>query len=453
MVHYLLAFHSSCSLEPRNRNAFRHRLSLRYEEKLPGVDIFVCTADPTIEPPIMVINTVLSVMAFNYPSENLSVYLSDDGGSELTFYALIEASHFAKFWIPFCKKIKVESRSPMACLSNPPTAALNSQEWSHIKLFQFTVSRYYTRKWSNELKLQPSWEGFLKKCRLSTKDFQNGLPLLLSDHQTILQILIDSRDPHAVDIEGCKLPTLVYLAREKNQQHHHNFKAGALNALIRVSSEISNGQIILTVDCDMYSNDSESIRDALCFFMDEEKGHEIAYVQYPQMFRNISTHDIYSNSLCVIYNVELRGMDGSGGPLYIGTGCFHRRETLMGRKYSKGNPLRIDTSVRKLCEGSVEELENKSKALASCTYEENTEWGNEMGLKYNCAVEDVLTGLSIKCRGWKSVYLNPERPGFLGVAPSTLGEALIQHERWAEGHLQILLSKYNTFLYGHRKIS
>lgn len=134
MVHYLLAFHSSCSLEPRNRNAFRHRLSLRYEEKLPGVDIFVCTADPTIEPPIMVINTVLSVMAFNYPSENLSVYLSDDGGSELTFYALIEASHFAKFWIPFCKKIKVESRSPMACLSNPPTAALNSQEWSHIKI-------------------------------------------------------------------------------------------------------------------------------------------------------------------------------------------------------------------------------------------------------------------------------------------------------------------------------
>lgn len=109
-----------------------------------------------------------------------------------------------------------------------------------------------------------------------------------------------------MDIEGCKLPTLVYLAREKNQQHHHNFKAGALNALIRVSSEISNGQIILTVDCDMYSNDSESIRDALCFFMDEEKGHEIAYVQYPQMFRNISTHDIYSNSLCVIYNVRYR---------------------------------------------------------------------------------------------------------------------------------------------------
>ncbi|MCL7034145.1 hypothetical protein MKW94_000957 [Papaver nudicaule] len=405
------------------RQTFKHRLSVRYEEKLPGVDVFVCTADPTIEPPIMVANTVLLVMAYNYPPEKLSVYLSDDGGSELTT------------GFPFCKKFKVEPRSPSACLSNLPTASLDSQEWSNIKiLYEEMEKRIETATKLGRIPedMQAKHKGFSEWASVASQ----------RDHQTILQILIDSRDPHAVDIEGCKLPMLVYLAREKNQQHHHNFKAGAMNALIRVSSEISNGQIILNVDCDMYSNDSDSIRDALCVFMDEEKGHEIAYVQYPQMFHNIRTHDIYSNSLCVIFNA-----------LYIGTGCFHRRETLLGRKYSKENPLKIDTSARKLCKGSVEELEDKSKALASCTYQENTEWGNEMGLKYNCAVEDVLTGLSIKCRGWKSVYLNPQRPGFLGVSPITLGESLIQHKRWAEGHFQILLSKYNTFLYGHRKIS
>lgn len=81
---------------------------------LPEVDIFVCTADPEIEPPMMVINTVLSVMAFDYPSEKLSVYLSDDGGSEITFYALLEAATFAKHWLPFCKRFKVEPRSPAA---------------------------------------------------------------------------------------------------------------------------------------------------------------------------------------------------------------------------------------------------------------------------------------------------------------------------------------------------
>jgi cellulose synthase/poly-beta-1,6-N-acetylglucosamine synthase-like glycosyltransferase len=86
----------------------------RYGRDMPGVDIFVCTADPVLEPPLMVINTVLSVMAYDYPSEKLSVYLSDDGGSDLTYYALLEASQFAKHWLPYCKKFRVEPRSPAA---------------------------------------------------------------------------------------------------------------------------------------------------------------------------------------------------------------------------------------------------------------------------------------------------------------------------------------------------
>ena len=69
-----------------------------------------------------------------------------------------------------------------------------------------------------------------------------------------------------------------------------------------MSSRISNSPIILNVDCDMYSNNSHSVRDALCFFMDEEKGHEIGYIQYPQAFENITKNDIYCNSL----NIEMK---------------------------------------------------------------------------------------------------------------------------------------------------
>lgn len=47
-----------------------------------------------------------------------------------------------------------------------------------------------------------------------------------------MQILINGRDSQAVDVEGQSLPTLVYLAREKRPQFHHNFKAGAMNALV-----------------------------------------------------------------------------------------------------------------------------------------------------------------------------------------------------------------------------
>lgn len=74
---------------------------------------------------------------------------------------------------------------------------------------------------------------------------------------------------------------------------------------IRVSSAITGGEIILTVDCDMYSNNSDSIRDALCFFLDEKNGHEIAFVQFPQNFDNITKNDIYGSSLRVIAKVSL----------------------------------------------------------------------------------------------------------------------------------------------------
>ena len=96
----------------------------------------MCTANPIIEPPTMVINTVLSVMAYDYPPEKLSVYLSDDGGSCLTFYALLEVSQFSKIWLPFCKKFKVEPRCPEAYFTSTPEPhhddPLMVEEWSQL---------------------------------------------------------------------------------------------------------------------------------------------------------------------------------------------------------------------------------------------------------------------------------------------------------------------------------
>ncbi|KAL4618577.1 hypothetical protein ACB092_06G020700 [Castanea dentata] len=355
------------------RCTFKDRLSQRHEKELPNVDIFVCTADPVIEPPVMVINTVLSVMAYDYPPEKLSVYLSDDGGSDLTFYALLEASHFAKHWLPYCKKFKVEPRSPAEYFnsSDDPLDANQSKELVFIKkLYDEMENRI-----KNAAKLARIPEELRSKHRGFSQWYSYSSE---RNHDTILQILIDGRDPNAKDKDGFVLPTLVYLAREKRPQHHHNFKAGAMNALIRMSSEISNGPIILNVDCDMCSNNSHSVRDALCFFMDEEKGHEIAFVQFPQNFKNVTRNEIYDASLRVI---------------------------------------------------------------------------TEMGLLYGCPVEDVITGLSIQCRGWKSVYFNPSKKAFLGIAPTTLPNALVQHKRWSEGGLQILFSRYSPAWYAQGKIS
>uniref|UniRef100_A0A7N2LR59 Cellulose synthase-like protein E6 n=3 Tax=fabids TaxID=91835 RepID=A0A7N2LR59_QUELO len=191
------------------------------------------------------------------------------------------------------------------------------------------------------------------------------------------RILIDGRESKAVDIQGQTLPTLVYFSREKRPQYHHHFKAGAMNALIRVSSRISNSPIILNVDCDMYSNNSMSVRDALCFFMDEEKGNEVGFIQFPQAFENLTKNDVYGSSLNVLM---------------------------------------------------------------------------EMGLKYDCTVEDVLTGIVMQCRGWRSIYFNPERKGFLGVAPTTLLQSLVQHKRWSEGDFHIFASRHCPFVLGYKRI-
>ncbi|KAL2475994.1 Cellulose synthase-like protein E1 [Abeliophyllum distichum] len=430
------------------RHPFKHRLSSRYEDKLPTVDIFVCTADPILEPPSMVISTVLSVMSYNYPPEKLSVYLSDDGGSELTFYALLEASNFSKYWIPFCKKFKVEPRSPQAYFAqNIDMNHLKfAHEFSNIKkLYEDMKSRIDSAVEkgciSNEIKDQH--RGFSEWNSKVTK----------KDHQSIVQILIDGWNPNAVDIEGNKLPTLVYLSREKRPGWAHNFKAGSMNALIRVSSQISNAPIILNLDCDMYANDPDTIRDALCFFMDEKKGHQISYVQYPQRFSNITKNDIYSNGFCVILKIELAGIDGFGGTLYGGTGCFHRRVSLCGNKYSKDHRFELHNVESNKKDETVQELEGACKPLANCDYENDTQWGKEMGLVYGCPVEDVVTGLTIQCRGWKPVYHNPTKYAFLGIAPTTLDIALIQFKRWSEGMFQIFFSKYCPFIYGHGKIN
>ncbi|XP_062016037.1 cellulose synthase-like protein E6 [Rosa rugosa] len=430
------------------RQPLKNRLSQRYEEKLPGVDVFICTADPKMEPPSLVINTVLSVLSCNFPSEKLSVYLSDDGGSQFTFYALLEASRFSKYWIPFCKKFKVEPRAPEAyfALHSDVHDTKYGPEWFDTKkLYEEMKNRIDSVVESGKIP---------EETRIQHKGFSEwNLKVAKNDHHSIVQIITDGRDTNAVDNDGCRLPTIVYMSREKRPQQPHNFKAGAMNALLRVSSEISNAPFILNLDCDMYANNADAIREALCFFLDEKTGHETAYVQHPQFYNNLTKNDIYGNACFVTNAVELAGLGGYGAALYCGTGCFHRRECLCGKKYSKGYTEKWNIDGQKsTIDKSIQELEESTKPLIDCIYEKGSQWGKEMGLIYGCPVEDIVTGLAIQCRGWKSVYYNPERPSFVGVAPNTLEIALVQQKRWSEGMFQIFFSEYCPFIYGHGKI-
>lgn len=102
---------------PVNRETYLDRLSLRYDRaggpsRLAAVDIFVSTVDPLKEPPLVTANTVLSIMAVDYPVDKVSCYVSDDGAAMLSFESLAETSEFARKWVPFCKKYSIEPRAP-----------------------------------------------------------------------------------------------------------------------------------------------------------------------------------------------------------------------------------------------------------------------------------------------------------------------------------------------------
>lgn len=101
---------------PLTRTVFPERLP--EDNQLPAIDVFICTADPTKEPTLGVMNTVISAMALDYPPEKLHVYVSDDGGSPLTLYGMKAAWAFARSWLPFCRTHGIRTPCPETYFSS-----------------------------------------------------------------------------------------------------------------------------------------------------------------------------------------------------------------------------------------------------------------------------------------------------------------------------------------------
>ncbi|KAG7952857.1 hypothetical protein I3843_12G080300 [Carya illinoinensis] len=64
---------------------------LKKTDSFPALDVFICTVDPYKEPPMRLVSTASSIMAYGYLMEKISVYVSNDWGSELTLFAYVEA--------------------------------------------------------------------------------------------------------------------------------------------------------------------------------------------------------------------------------------------------------------------------------------------------------------------------------------------------------------------------
>ncbi|KAE8676858.1 Cellulose synthase A catalytic subunit 4 [Hibiscus syriacus] len=296
--------------------------------------------DPLKEPPIITANTVLSILAADYPVDKVCCYLSDDGASMLTFDSLSETAEFARRWVPFS----------------------NTQK-----------------------KPEEGWV------------MQDGTPRPgnnTRDHPGMIQVYLGSAG--ALDVDGKEIPRLVYVSREKWPGYQHHKKAGAENAL-------------------------QGHKGSYVFLMDPQFGKKLCYFQFPQRFDGIDLHDRYANRNVVFFDINMLGLDGLQGPVYVGTGCVFNGQALYGYDPSVSEKPKEDLRLLALMIGWI----------------------------YGSVTEDILTGFKMHCRGWKSVYCVPKRPAFKGSAPINLSDRLHQVLRWALGSVEIFLSCHCPLWYGY----
>ncbi|KAL6896798.1 hypothetical protein ACP4OV_007370 [Aristida adscensionis] len=469
---------------------------------LPGIDVFVTTADPIDEPILYTMNCVLSILAADYPVDRYACYLSDDSGSLILYEALVEATKFASLWVPFCRKHSIEPRAPESYFlqEGMVNAGRSSgefvkdykhvqREYEELKMVMETLpctimkrSSVYNSMKENEGGPEATWMAngmqwpgtWVKPTHKHSKRHHDGIIQIVQDHPCHkLQQGLEASSINIINFGGvdARLPMVIYMSREKNPSYEHNKKAGALNTLLRISAQFSNSPFVINFDCDHYINNSQALHAAMCFLLDSREGDSTAFVQFPQRFENVDPTDRYGNHNRVFFDGAMYALNGMQGPPYVGTGCLFRRIALYGIDPPRfrpddiavdsnkfGNSISFLNSVvaalkhgyhitsPKLDEACLAEM----KIVLSSSYDIGTEWGRGVGYIYEIATEDMVTGFRIHGQGWHSMYPTMEPEAFRGTAPINLTERLYQIVRWSGGSLEMFFSHNNPLFAGHR---
>ncbi|XP_039782083.1 probable cellulose synthase A catalytic subunit 2 [UDP-forming] [Panicum virgatum] len=422
---------------PINRETYLDRLALRYDREgepsqLAPVDIFVSTVDPMKEPPLVTANTVLSILAVDYPVDKVSCYVSDDGAAMLTFDALAETSEFARKWVPFCKKYNIEPRAPEWYFAQKIDYLKDKIQTSFVK------DRRAMKREYEEFKVRIN--GLVAKAQKVPEEgwiMQDGTPWPgnnTRDHPGMIQVFLGHSG--GLDAEGNELPRLVYVSREKRPGFQHHKKAGAMNALVRVSAVLTNGQYLLNLDCDHYINNSKALREAMCFLMDPNLGRSVCYVQFPQRFDGIDRNDRYANRNTVFFDINLRGLDGLQGPVYVGTGCVFNRTALYG--YEPPIKKKKPGFFSSLCGGRKKTSKSKKKSSEKKKSHkhadssvpvfnlEDIEEGIE-GSQFDDEKSLIMSQMSLEKRfGQSSVFVASTLMEYGGVPQSATPESLLK---------------------------
>ncbi|KAK8642046.1 hypothetical protein V6N13_011408 [Hibiscus sabdariffa] len=183
------------------------------------------------------------------------------------------------------------------------------------------------------------------------------------------------------------------LERRAGYQHHK--KAGAENALVRVSAVLTNAPFILNLDCDHYVNNSKAVREAMCFLMDPQVGRDASTLWIwttfnAQFFQVLFLIMLMVWLLLVLLPAKKSPKDPS--EFYrdakweeLDAAIFTLGRLKMSFEKTFGlSSVFIESTLME--NGGVAESANPSTLIKeaihviSCGYEEKTEWGKEVGI-------------------------------------------------------------------------
>lgn len=159
---------------------------------------------------------------------------------------------------------------------------------------------------------------------------------------------------------------------------------------------MSNAPVVLTLDCDMYSNDPQVPRRALCYLLDPQKASKLAFVQFPQRYQGINSYDTYASEIKRLFIINPLGMDGLKGTSYVGTGCFFNRHAFYSGPSSSSSSLSppppLDVPDYKSngtmngCTIRSDSVPKVAHKVAGCNFEHGTSWGSKVSLYFAFAI-------------------------------------------------------------------
>ncbi|KAL0288962.1 UNVERIFIED_CONTAM: Cellulose synthase-like protein D4 [Sesamum angustifolium] len=281
---------------------------------LPGVDVFVSTADPEKEPPLVTANTILSILAVDYPVEKLACYISDDGVHFSLLKQWLRQQALLIYGSPFGDPTKNKSRP------------------------DFVKDRRRLKREYDEFKVRIN--GLPDSIRRRSDAFNAREEMKMLKHM---------RESGADTLEPIKVQKATWMAdgthwpgtwATPSRDHAKGDHAGILQVMLKPPS---SDPLMGSTEDKLLDFTDVDIRLPICsrrdVLMMDRGGEDICYIQFPQRFEGIDPSDRYANHNTVFFDGNMRALDGLQGPVYVGTGCMFRRFALYGFEPPKADKI------------------------------------------------------------------------------------------------------------------